>query len=283
MSKPDKPFHPIKAVAIDLDGTLLGPDLTISADNVSAIEELHDHGIQIILASGRHHISMLPYARKLPQVEWMVSSQGSFAADLDAKTVLYDSHLPTEQADSIIRTGQDNGYSIIVYARNGIYTLNQGEWIDYYIGLAGITPRTATREEVLEESIFKVVLLESEKRIDDALQIPEIRDWPLYKVRSLKNIYEFAGEGTSKGQGLVPLLKRLGLQQSELASFGDAPNDVPMFEISGFSVAMEHGWEEAKKAAHAISPPGDPATAFARAVQLLKSRPTATDDQPANA
>lgn len=271
MNHSENPFHPIKAVAIDLDGTLLAPDLSISAENIAAVEELHANGISIIIASGRHHISILPHARKLPQVEWIVSSQGAFTADLDCLTVLYDNHLPRDEAASIIETGQNSGYSIIVYARQGIFTLNEGEWIEYYRGLAGITPQLASKQEVLEEAIFKVVLLDSEERIDAALQIPEIRDWPRYKVRSLKNICEFAGLGTSKAKGLVPLLDHLQIPSSALATFGDAPNDVPMFEISGFSVAMDHAWEEAKAAARAIAPPGDPATSFARAVQLLKT------------
>lgn len=265
-------FHPYQAVAIDLDGTLLGHDLTISPANHQAIERLHQSGLRIILASGRHHISMLPFARKLPPVQWMVSAQGSFAADLELATVLYDSHLDHDKAAHIIDVGVRHHYSIIVYARSGIYALGQGEWINYYTDLAGITPTQTSKEEILKQSIFKVVLLGSEQRVNDALGLPEVRAWDLYMVRSLKNIVEFAGLGTSKAHGLRPLLDHLGLTPEQLVTFGDAPNDIPMFAFAGFSYAMDHGWPDAKAAAHAIAPPGPPESAFARAIENLAQR-----------
>jgi len=265
-------FHPFKAVAIDLDGTLLSHDLTISEANLAAINELHASEVEIILASGRHHISMLPFARQLPQVKWMVSAQGAFASDLDRTTILYDSHLPTDKAASIIDIGLNNQYSVIVYAKSGIFSLNENEWTDYYIQLSGVKPTLTNKEAILNESIFKVALIGSEERIEAAKDLPGIQAWDLYKVRSLKNIFEFAGLDTSKAHGLKPLLAHLGIEASQLAAFGDAPNDIPMFEFAGYSVAMDTGWEEAKAAAHAVSPIGPPESAFARAVSMLREQ-----------
>ena len=265
-------FHPFKAVAIDLDGTLLSHDLTIIEANLAAIDDLHASGLEIILASGRHHISMLPFARQLPQVKWMVSAQGAFASDLERVTILYDNHLPTEKAASIIDIGLNNQYSIVVYAKSGIFTLNENEWIDYYIQLSGVKSTLTSKEAILNESIFKVTLIGSEERIEAAKDLPEIKNWDLYKVRPLKNIFEFAGRGTSKAHGLKPLLAHLGIEASQLATFGDAPNDIPMFEIAGYSVAMDTGWKEAKEAAHAVSPLGPPESAFARAISMLREQ-----------
>ncbi len=265
-------FHPYQAVAIDLDGTLLSHDLSISAANHQAIERLHQAGLRVILASGRHHSSMAPFARNLPQVEWMVSAQGSFAADTDLQTVLYDSHLDPSKAALVIDVGVRHRYSIIVYARSGIYALGQGEWVDYYTRLAGITPTQTSKEQILRQAIFKVVLIGSEQRVTDSLDLPEVRAWDLYMVRSLANIVEFAGLGTSKAHGLRPLLAHLGLTPEQLVAFGDAPNDIPMFAFAGFSYAMDHGWPDAKAAAHAIAPPGPPESAFARAVEDLARR-----------
>lgn len=265
-------FHPFKAVAIDLDGTLLSHDLTISEANLAAIDELHASEVAIILASGRHHLSMLPFARQLPQVKWMISAQGAFASDLDRATILYDSHLPTDKAASIIDIGENNQYSIIVYAKSGIFSLNENEWTEYYTQLSGVKPTLTNKEAILNESIFKVTFIGSEERIEAAKDLPGIRAWDLYKVRSLKNLFEFAGIGTSKAHGLKPLLAHLGIEASQVATFGDAPNDIPMFEIAGYSVAMDTGWKEAKAAAHAVSPVGPPESAFARAVSMLRDQ-----------
>ena len=263
-------FHPFKAVAIDLDGTLLSRDYTISEANHAAIHELQASGVEIILASGRHYVGMLQFARQLPQVNWMVSSQGAFTSDLDRKTVLHDSHLPVDHAAAIIDIGLEQQYAVIVYTKNGIFCLNEGEWTDFYVNLSGIRPTLADRQAILNDSIFKVVIIGPEERIEAGADFADIDAWDLYKVRSLKNVLEFAGRGTSKALGLKPLLDHLGIDVEQLAAFGDAPNDISMFKRAGYSVAMDSGWEEAKEAAHAVTPVGPPESAFARAVAMLR-------------
>jgi Cof subfamily protein (haloacid dehalogenase superfamily) len=265
-------FHPFRAVAIDLDGTLLGQDHTISEANHAAINILHASGVELILASGRHHVSMLPFARQLPQVKWMISAQGAFASDIDRETILYDSHLPTDKAASIIDIGLEQGYSVVAYTKNGIFTVHEDEWTDFYVQLSAVKPTLTSREAILNDSIFKVMIIGTEERIKAAEDLPGIRAWDLYKVRNLKNVFEFAGLGTSKAHGLKPLLAHLGIEASQLATFGDAPNDIPMFEFAGYSVAMDTGWEEAKAAAHAVSPVGPSESAFARAVSMLREQ-----------
>jgi Cof subfamily protein (haloacid dehalogenase superfamily) len=265
-------FHPFRAVAIDLDGTLLGQDHTISEANHAAINILHASGVELILASGRHHVSMLPFARQLPQVKWMISAQGAFASDIDRETILYDSHLPTDKAASIIDIGLEQGYSVVAYTKNGIFTVHEDEWTDFYVQLSAVKPTLTSREAILNDSIFKVMIIGTEERIKAAEDLPGIRAWDLYKVRNLKNVFEFAGLGTSKAHGLKPLLAHLGIEASQLATFGDAPNDIPMFKFAGYSVAMDTGWEEAKGAAHAVTPVGPPESAFARAVGMLREQ-----------
>jgi hypothetical protein len=50
---------PFKVAAVDLDGTLLCPQRTVSAANQRAIQRLRDHGCQIVMASGRRHEDIL--------------------------------------------------------------------------------------------------------------------------------------------------------------------------------------------------------------------------------
>jgi hydroxymethylpyrimidine pyrophosphatase-like HAD family hydrolase len=41
---------PFRLAAIDLDGTLLGPDKTISPENIAAVDRLHQNGVTVIIA-----------------------------------------------------------------------------------------------------------------------------------------------------------------------------------------------------------------------------------------
>lgn len=121
-------------------------------------------------------------------------------------------------------------------------------------------------------SILKVLLIDSEERIEEARLLLEVRACDLPAVPNIKNVLEFTGYEASKGQGLASLLEHLDIESHELAAFGDAPNDISMFQIAGYSCAMNTGWEEAKACAYAVSPEGLQGTAFARAVGGLKER-----------
>ncbi|EDY82019.1 haloacid dehalogenase-like hydrolase, putative [Verrucomicrobiia bacterium DG1235] len=271
-SQSTSPFHPIRAVAIDLDGTLLAPDHSISAENRAAIEAMHDAGVEIILASGRHYQSMLPYARKLPQVRYMVSAQGAYASDVDNQHTLFESHLPTTDAQAAINFGLENNLSIVVYAASGLYSLTPpSQWLTYYSNLAGITPAPTTPEAILHESIFKVVYFESSERLDQIQQDPFLANSQLYTVRSMGNIFEQADPRTNKAAALQPLIAHLGIDASELATFGDGNNDIPMFQLAGFSAAMDRAWPDAKAAATLVSPDGPPETSFARAIAAMQA------------
>ncbi len=270
-SQSTSPFHPIRAVAIDLDGTLLAPDHSISEENRAAIAALHEAGVEIILASGRHYQSMLPFARSLPEVRYMVSAQGAYASNVDNKQTLFESHMPTADAAATIAFGLENKLSIVVYTVTGLYSLTPpSRWLDYYTKLAGIPPTPTTPEAVLKESIFKVVYFESSERLDEVQRAPFLRDSQLYTVRSMDNIFEQADPKTSKASALKPLIGHLGIEAAELATFGDGNNDIPMFEFSGFSAAMDRAWNAPKEAATLVTPDGPAETSFARAIQAMQ-------------
>ena len=55
--------HGYRLAAIDLDGTLLGPDHTISPANARAVARMQAAGIEVVLASGRHYGTMVAFAR----------------------------------------------------------------------------------------------------------------------------------------------------------------------------------------------------------------------------
>ena len=66
MSTNQNQAHGYRLAAIDLDGTLLAPDHTISPANARAVERLQAAGIEVVLASGRHQGTMVAFARALP-------------------------------------------------------------------------------------------------------------------------------------------------------------------------------------------------------------------------
>ena len=90
---------PFRLAAIDLDGTLLGPDKRIHPDNAAAVRCLVSQGIEVVLASGRRFMSILRYQRELgPGRVRMVACQGCDVRDLRHQTVFQEFVPPSSGA-----------------------------------------------------------------------------------------------------------------------------------------------------------------------------------------
>lgn len=67
--------------------------------------------------------------------------------------------------------------------------------------------------------------------------------------------YELVPKGCDKGAAVALLCREAGIQVTETIGFGDGKNDVDFLKVTGISVAMENGAQEAKDVADRICEP----------------------------
>jgi Cof subfamily protein (haloacid dehalogenase superfamily) len=72
----------------------------------------------------------------------------------------------------------------------------------------------------------------------------------------------------NKGAVVEHLSRVLGIPEAEIVTIGDGPNDMLMFERSGFSVAMGNASDAVKKAASAVTA-SNREEGFAKAIETL--------------
>ncbi len=56
---------PLAMIALDLDGTLLGPDGRIRPGTIAALSAAAAAGVEVVLVTGRHHSVTRPYQDEL--------------------------------------------------------------------------------------------------------------------------------------------------------------------------------------------------------------------------
>lgn len=92
------------------------------------------------------------------------------------------------------------------------------------------------------------------------------RDFDLNKARALLETQNFDVEivdtkyaihikstKINKGVGLQKLASLMGLEAEDFVAIGDSANDVEMFEVSGFGIAVANGDERIKEAANYVT------------------------------
>lgn len=255
-----------KLAAVDLDGTLLGPDREISPANVRAVRKLQQAGLRVVLASGRHHLNMRRYANALPGVQWIVSCQGGETADVTRQTVLHRNFLPAAATCQILELNRTRGFTTTVYTVDGILT--DADWnadLKFYSDLSGRQPQQLPAPRLLDQPVFKIIWMGAPDELTQA-HTQTILPPGIQMVRTHERLLEIMPAAVTKASGLQHLTTRLGLDAAEVMAFGDGDNDVPMFEWAGASFAMAHGWPSALQTATHITAAGPLETALARGV-----------------
>src|SRR6267154_5717928 len=120
---------PFRLAAIDLDGTLLGPDKTISPENIAAVDRLHQSGVTVIIASGRRHQNSVRFQRQLRLSGPIIACQGGLIRDGESGNVIEDHFLPQTAAREIANEAGQYGVQAIYYHLDHLYVPEQNnQW-----------------------------------------------------------------------------------------------------------------------------------------------------------
>src|ERR1700751_5397482 len=112
---------PFRLAAIDLDGTLLGPDKTISPENLAAVARLRENGVTVIIASGRRHQNSVRFQRHLQLSGPIIACQGGLIRDGESGNVIEAHFLPQSVTCQIVAEAEKQDIPAIYYHLDHLY------------------------------------------------------------------------------------------------------------------------------------------------------------------
>lgn len=260
---------PFRLAVFDMDDTLLGPDRQVSPENVDALRRLRSAGVEVVIASGRHHQNIAEFEETLGFRGWVISAGGAVVRHAETRQLLHEVTVPQELGLELFHRGRELGISLLGYHRTGIFCDAPSEWVSLYTRRTHQVP-VSNIPALIDTGLQKLIWTTAAERI--AQLTPELQqDYRdrLYVVNTEHEMLEFLSPQANKALATQALTARLGIGREQVLAFGDGNNDVPLLEWAGMSVAMAHGREAAKRAAKKISPPGPPETAVARSMEEL--------------
>src|SRR6201987_3998993 len=127
-----------RLAAVDLDGTLLGPDKQVGPENAAAVQRLRDKGVTVIIASGRRHQNSVRFQRELGLTGPIIACQGGLIRDGESGNVIEAHFLAQAVAKQIVEQGAKTGVRVIYYHLDHLYVAERNnEWIDLYESRVG--------------------------------------------------------------------------------------------------------------------------------------------------
>jgi Cof subfamily protein (haloacid dehalogenase superfamily) len=277
---PPPPFEtkmPYRLAAVDLDGTLLGPDKEVSPQNAAAIHQLQAAGVRVILASGRRHQNSIRFQRQLGLKGPIIACQGGLIRDGETGKVIEAHFMNDALAAEIVEAGYPLGVHVLYYHFDRLYVgPTRDQYLDLYERRVGEIPEVVPDLRVLHgHQALKIVwygapdVLKAERA-----GVTERFRGQVDVLSTEKENLEFMPPCISKASALAKVATAFGLTAAEVIAFGDGENDVSMLQWAGLGVAMNHGNDAAKAAAKLVSPEGPPETDFARAVSAVVAQNT---------
>ena len=241
----------IKLIAVDMDGTFLRDDKSYDRPRFQKqFEALKELSIHLAIASGNQLFKLQAYFNDYDYNHTYVAENGAYVQV--AGEELHVHTLPTEHYDKVYKFLENHpDCCAIVCGRKRAYVLDslpRGSYLltcNYYEELAKVSHYRAIDDEILKIAM-------NLNNYDHARLVAaagEELDGILIPVTSGHQFVDLIMPGIHKAYGLQELQKHLGIDNSEVAAFGDNGNDVEMLKQAHFGFAMSNAAESAKQAA----------------------------------
>lgn len=279
----------IRIAALDLDGTLLSHENTVTPATRQAIADAAARGVVVLPATGRALANLPPLVAQLPGVRYAITSNGAAVWDLgeDPLAAVYSRYsdaaarrtcepvclirqvFPAEKAREVFGLYQEFEGSLSVFSdgmviRDHLAQERMGERQRRLLSLS-------TEAKQPNDGRFHIVRDTAEWMSRHAHEIEkfcmffenaEAAEAALPRFYALEGVevvqgspdnIEVTAKGVDKGSALLALADRLGIAHAATLAVGDSDNDRAMLEKAGVAAVMANGMERVKQLADIVS------------------------------
>lgn len=244
----------IKLVVSDLDGTLLNNYSRLDSASIQAVAMLKEKGIMFTFATGRVDLNTWYYAKLLNVDLPIISCNGSLIRYPFSNEALLQTLLPVDAVNSLLEAFIREKIDFLIYTPEAIYYQENSAIVQpfhFYNNLAAtidvplaqlinFTDWQKGRTNLCPERAIKIYCHAANAEV--ALRLHTlVQSFPeLVVLKSSKKSIDIMHVSSDKVVGIQHLAAKLGLNWSEIATFGDANNDYKMLQAAGLSFLMKN-------------------------------------------
>ena len=247
-----------RAVFIDMDGTLLKADHSISEETRAAIHVLRDNGILVALVSARPYHGIMETHAWLGIGEFPVASlNGSYITSLEE--VLFSATIPSENLPKLQQMASSYNTSLLYYSGMQWFAEQESWATDKEAKITDVPVRTGSfdqlqqiweKEEVGMNKLMAVGAPDDIQKLQAEIRL-SIDTVAAYT--SKPTYLEIMPLNASKALAIKYLCEMYNIPLSESIALGDNYNDVEMLKVAGKGIAMGNAPDDIKAIADAVT------------------------------
>ena len=273
---------PFRAVATDLDGTLLRSDGTVDERTRRALAAAEAAGALVVICTARPSRWMRPLAAETGHHGVAICANGGVVWDLHTDAAIEEFPLEPEIARQVVAALEEG--------------LPGGHWAVERASGFGHEPSYEPRwpvpantvvdavDVLVSQPSLKLMLRHRELMADELLARARVLVGHLAELshsNSADSLLEIAAAGVSKASALTRVCAERGIASEEVVAFGDMPNDLPMLRWAGHGVAVGNAHPDLIAAADELTTSND-AAGVALVLERLFGTAAQANDEAVN-
>ncbi|WP_413364990.1 Cof-type HAD-IIB family hydrolase [Lysinibacillus sp. 3P01SB] len=245
-------------IVLDLDGTLLTDDKTISPYTKSILAKAREAGHQVMIATGRPFRASQLYYKELDLITPIVNFNGAFIHHpLNRSWETMHSPISMSVVHDVVDSVNKFQYeNLIAEVIDDVYLHNENEELLNVFNMGNPRVTTGNLKLTLHEDPTSLLIQANEhnvpiirKHLEDVhAELIEHRKWG-----APFPIIEIVRKGLSKAVGVSKIAHEFEIPQDRIIAFGDEDNDLEMIDYAGIGVAMSNAIDELKSVAKEIT------------------------------
>jgi Cof subfamily protein (haloacid dehalogenase superfamily) len=241
----------VQAIFFDIDGTLLSSKTkAYSFLTKTALEKLHEKGIYLFVATGRHVLE-IQQEHLIDDLyfDGYITLNGQYC--FNEKEVIHQNEISKEDIRSIINQIDIYPYPCLFVEKDKMYInmINQ-KVIDAQKAIHSSLPPIMDIHGALENPIYQVIPYVNDEQAKvyplSVLKHSKATRWNKYAI-------DIIPESGSKKEGIKRVLDYHNISIENTMAFGDGENDIEMLEYVAVGIAMGNASDKVKKAADYIT------------------------------
>lgn len=245
-----------KVIAFDMDGTLLNEKKEICFLTRLYLKKLTKKGHIIVLASGRPSRALNRYYNELKLKTPMICYNGAYVFNPhDGKFPTIEFEFPKNIIIEVLDKIKPHIHNVMCETDTEIWVDKKDDYLAKFFWYENMDIHYGNLSDTLKKDPMTCIV-QTPYEYRDTKEIDAVMDkYPELGARFWTGspYFELFYKETSKGNALKSICKYYGISTDNLIVFGDAENDVEMFNAAGTSVLMKNSAYDLKEKTTMIS------------------------------
>lgn len=232
-------------LVLDLDGTLLRNDKTVSEETIDSLIEFKNRDNKILFATARPPRDAYKYVPQKLRNNPIICYNG--ACIINRKEILYKKEMSRDTVYKIIEQSEKSGYHQICFEINDKLYSNF-DTADFF---GKVPTEIVDLTKLNMETVYKVIICNKDSISQDFLTV--LPNTCKGIVTDNGKLCQIMDQEVSKWNSIQSLVKTWNIKDEDIIAFGDDYNDLDMIKHAGIGVAMGNAEKVLKESANFVT------------------------------